>query len=146
MTTRTETYRKHAELTPRITREEVMAESRYWHYTTADRLLGILGDGHIRRASAGVPHGERRAVWFTTRETWAPTATAIGLTLDGTYRTATLSEMQESVGALVRLGVSVSTARYSWDHHRRCGQIDPRMADALECSAAEQGSDPADWR
>ena len=46
-----------------------------WHYTLASKLASISRDKHIKRATIGVLKPERRAVWFTPRLTWEPTAT-----------------------------------------------------------------------
>ena len=59
---------------------------------------------------------------------------------------ATEAQAAEIGGGLVRIEVTEQTARHSWQHHRRFGNILPRNADDLESSARERGSDPEQWR
>lgn len=122
-----------------------MTGEHWWHYTTGTALEGILADGYIRRARSGVGSTERRAVWFSHRVNREPSATK-GLIENGANRWATIQEMVRHGGALIRLEVSASAARHDWTAHRRLSRIDPRMADALERAARDQGADPADWR
>jgi hypothetical protein len=119
---------------------------RWFHYTLGTRLVEIIAARHISRASGGVPKGERRAVWFTRREIWEPTATKLIIDDRGIPRRMTIEAMVARGGALVRLEVPESVARHTWAKHRQIGRIDPRHADGLEQAALEDGSDPADWR
>ena len=59
---------------------------------------------------------------------------------------ATEAQAAEIGGGLVRIEVTEQTARHSWQHHRRFGNILPRNADDLESSARERGSNPEQWR
>lgn len=117
----------------------------YYHYTTAVRLEGILIEGVIKRSREFVKQsGGRPAVWFSTRRTWEPTATKGILTPAGRRR-ATLPEMVEHHGRLVRLAVPEDVARHTWATHRqRHERAD--VADGLEGDARRHGADPADWR
>src|SRR3954468_14683721 len=105
---------------------------RWWHYTTALILVQIIASTRIARAGAGVMRGERKAVWFSRRVTWEPTARKLFVDAEGNLRGATVPEMIAKHGLLVRLEVSTTVARHRWADHRRMGQIDPRIADGLE--------------
>lgn len=59
-------------------------------------------------------------------------------------RVLNLDELIARVDLLVRLEVSGSRLK-SWATHRQESGILYRMADALELTAREQGSDPNDW-
>jgi hypothetical protein len=120
---------------------------RWWHYTVGPKLLSIVEARNITRARTRVGGNERGAVWFSRRPDWEPTATK-GKRVAGTPMPVdmTIPEMVEQAGALVRLEVSEDIARHSWADHRRIGQVDPRVADALERAAHEHGADPLDWR
>lgn len=119
----------------------------WWHYTVGLRLFGIVKDGRLKRADIGVDRSERRAVWFTSRPTWEPTATSMILDKGATEpRKATLPELAEKGAALIRIEVPADVARYDWAHHRKLGGVDPRIADALERVARADGSDPSEWR
>src|SRR5262245_36454208 len=71
---------------------------RWWHYTVGTTLIQIIAEGRIKRVTSG----SRKAVWFTSRDSWEPTATK--LTSDrsapGGYRSATEEEMILKGGAL----------------------------------------------
>lgn len=116
---------------------------RWWHYTLGTTLLEIIAAGRIMRVASG----SRKAIWFTSRDSWEPTATK-GI-VDSTdargRRDATLDEMIKKGGALIRIEVPPDIARHSWEEHRRRYE-DPRIADALESSAQARGSDPTTWR
>ena len=96
-----------------------------------ERASSAVDDGHIRRAKENVESGERRAVWFSSRLTWEPTATKRYVSRDADRR-ATIAEMTAAAGPLVRLEVSEQVARYTWTEHQRNGHMDPRVADILE--------------
>ena len=121
--------------------------TRWWHYTLATTLLQIIGDEGIRRTSMGVTRRERKAVWFSRRPTWEPTATkALLSSRTGGRREATIDEMLQAGGSLIRIEVPEDIARHTWAEHRQIGQIDPRMADGFEAAAQQRGADPLDWR
>ena len=117
----------------------------WWHYTLGTKLVSIIADEHIKRASAGVSRDERKAVWFSARNEWEPSATkGVIDPTTGQRRNATLDEMVAAGGALVRLEASHDVARGTWAQHLQ--YIDPRIGDALERSARAVGGDPAEWR
>jgi hypothetical protein len=124
-----------------------MTINRLWHYTLGTTLLRIVADKRIRRARVGLAKGERPAVWFTRRNEWEPTATkGLMSAKTGEVTMATREVMEEAGGALIRIEVPATVGRHTWADHRRVGQVDPRIADALEKDATERGSDPAEWR
>jgi hypothetical protein len=112
-----------------------------WHYTTFDRFRGILADGAIRPTGALIAPGERAAVWFTSRDSWEPTATKWHAT---EQRPATLREMCEGCGGLVRIGVDVATAPVGWREHAR-RFLNVKHARSLEIAGRVAGSDPLAW-
>src|SRR5207247_2399664 len=76
-----------------------------------------------------------------------PTASKLYVSRSGEQRAATIAEMIAAGGRLVRLQVPEHIARHMWSEHRSSlGQLDPRLADALEASAIQLGSDPTEWR
>jgi len=122
-------------------------EPRLFHYTVGITLIRIVESGAIEPATTFVQGRETPAVWFTFRDTWEPTATkGIMSKAGGPRRDATIQEMVEATGGLVRLEVAPDRAPVSWMQHRRKGLIDLREADALERAARDRGSDPAEWR
>ena len=122
----------------------------WWHYTLGTNLIHMVADGHIKRATAFVGRRERKAVWFTSHAVWEPSATKGLLHLDRSgvmrNRSLTIAEMVKCGGTLVRVAVPDDVARYTWPEHRQISGIDPRLADALETSSRELGSDPSEWR
>lgn len=124
-----------------------MTIPRWWHYTLFATVTQIIASGMIRRAHSNVTMGERQAVWFSCRETWEPTATKGLLNArTGDRRPATVQEMVYAGGALARIEVAEATAQYTWRAHRQIGQVDARIADALESGARTDGADPEQWR
>lgn len=111
-----------------------------WHYTTMNCLSGIIRDGVIRPATAGVPGNERPIVWFSRRPTWEPTATK-AIVRSGMIRRATLEEM----GVLARIGVAPEVASFNWDQLRRQSGMRSGDARRLERAAIDQASFPGDW-
>jgi hypothetical protein len=140
-----------------------------WHYTIGDRLQQIVESGEIRQATAGVNMkldeaalweiiltgvakpisqvvgGEMPAVWFTTRETFEPTAMK-GMMMGGFRRTMSLDEMEQHGNGLARIGVRAELVPADWQHHVRHSGITSKMARALAGSASAVGSDPRQWR
>jgi hypothetical protein len=76
-----------------------------YHYTTIDRLLGILNSGQINPATANISPGEKPAVWLSTAPEWEHTATKMIAGPDGRPVFATLKEMLPFAGALARIRI-----------------------------------------
>lgn len=102
----------------------------YWHYTTLDRYTLIYRDRLITPATAFVIAPERPAVWFSCHPHWEPTANK-GIMEGRLVRTATMDEMEEAGGGLVRIGVERRYLPHEWDGlppHQRCPHRDGRGA------------------
>lgn len=120
--------------------------SRVWHYTVAVAMDEIFKERALKPATAGVPSGEKPAIWFTTRSTWEPTASKMLRQVDGSLRNLTQQETETHGRGLVRIEIEASTAPFSWAEHRRHGGVDRKTALALEQVARRHGSDPSQWR
>ena len=108
-------------------------------------MVSIIADQRIKRASTHVAKGERKAVWFSCRDGWEPTATkGIIEPSTGERRNATVDEMVSAGGSLVRIQVPEDIARHTWEDYLR--YTDPRVGDRLEAVAREMSSVPSDWR
>jgi len=118
---------------------------RWWHYTKGVTLLHIINDGRIRRSTVGLVEHERPCVWFSRCPRWEGSAT-MGVIEHGVRRDATIAEMVAALGPLVRLEVSEHIACYTWEDHRRIGELGPSSADALEAAGRRLGADPGNWR
>lgn len=116
-----------------------------WHYTVGVRFKSIVEDGVILPATAGVPDGERPAVWFSVREPWEPTANKLMRRPNGDLVVLDREETAEAGGGLVRIGVARSAAPVSWREYLRTSGITKKMAEGLAASARRQGSNPALW-
>ncbi len=116
--------------------------TRWFHYTTNDRLEAIERAGEIRLATSGLEAPELPAVWATRRPSWEPTATK------GNHTTgeASIEAMLATGILLVRLGLPKSAVPWTWVAHKRFGMIDPGAAYGLARAARSVGSDPRDWR
>jgi len=115
-----------------------------YHYTIGRTLRGIVRDGHIKPAVAGVPKGERPTVWFTVRDTFEPTACKLLMAPDGRTRSLSVEETAEVGGGLFRIGVSASELK-TWDQWVRESGVSQLMLMGLVLSARKQGSEPGEW-
>lgn len=103
-----------------------------YHYTKLGHLGSILSTGEIRPTCAGVPVGERPAVWLSTDSHWEGTV--------GDIKWMATSETTFPIRFRVR-------GEYAtWADHRAHGGVIPEMADALERVAVATGAEPAAWR
>ena len=116
-----------------------------WHYTVVERLRKILAQGQLCPQTAGVPKGEKPAVWFTRRGDWEPTANLMVRGDDG--RLARLNQDQTFVlgGGLARIGVAPATAPHDWKTFKKLSGISPQRARTMYEAAVGQGSRVGDW-
>jgi hypothetical protein len=116
-----------------------------WHYTTANRFESIKAMGLIQPATAGVPDSERPVCWFSVNQHFEPTA-AKGLIdpITGQRRTATIAEMVDLAGGLVRLGMPAREL-LTGETLRRKARISNSAWAALCHSAAQCGAMPSQW-
>lgn len=116
-----------------------------WHYTSGDCLECILADGEIRVAEGNIEARERPAVWFTTRQTFEPTAVKC-ISKNGRLGVATPEEMDLLAGGHARIGVAARLVRLGWTYHVNRSGISRRTARALATYGEEIGSEPNEWR
>ncbi len=116
-----------------------------WHYTIGHRLKQILEDGEIRPATAGVPKGEKPAVWFSVHTEWEPTANKFAVGVDGKPVVLTREQTEEHGGGLCRIGVAPATAPYNWDAHKLSSGITASEARRIYQKAIAQGARPGHW-
>lgn len=119
-----------------------------WHYTTLSCLLQIIESGFIKRATAGVPKGEKPVVWFSTNQDWENTCNKgiVDYSHPHGSRRATKDEMIQMCGGLARIGVNKITAPYNWQQFKKIGRVNPLTAKGLVSTAIKMGGDPNEWR
>jgi len=118
-----------------------------YHYTTGRKAALILADKFIRPTDLYLERGERAVAWFTTRDTFEPTALpALENKTTGERTPLTPTEAAELDGGLYRFGLS--------DDHQQHSQLHPwlkicRLAGtrnavrvSLERIARGQGGNP----
>ena len=115
-----------------------------WHYTIGVLLAEIESSGVIRPATEFVDKRERPVVWFTTRDTFEPTAVKMLRRPDGTLRSLSVEETERLGRGLFRIGVDPG-GLLTWNEWRKRSRVRPVMADALEKVARDQGSDVTEW-
>jgi hypothetical protein len=115
-----------------------------WHYTVGCHLEAILSSRVLRASTAHLARPQERAVWFSARQDWEPTANK-GWSEHGTYRGLTRQETMEKSGGLVRIGVRPTTAPYGWADYVRLSGINRKMAAGLRKAGVRAGSNPYDW-
>lgn len=104
-----------------------------WHYSKDFHLESILSSGVIRRATAGLPLGERAAVWLSAiPEWWRESGGTI------VFRPV---RFKLKTGALVLGGGEV----VPWAEHRKNGGVPLAIANALESVGRKSGARPSDW-
>lgn len=116
-----------------------------WHYTTADRLDSIERAGFILPATANVPQHERPVVWFSLHQHFEPTAIKGMIDSEtGQYRSATLHEMIELSGGLVRFGLP-PRALLTGEALRRAARINAQTWRGLAAAGVKSGGNPSQW-
>jgi hypothetical protein len=117
-----------------------------YHYTTADRFMQILEAEEITPATARVMPPEIPAVWLSTAPVWEGTATK-GIIEDGIQRSATLAEMIQSCGSLVRIEIDPRQVRAIPPLKLRESLRIPKSTfDGLTRAAQSMGANPMEWR
>ena len=111
-----------------------------WHYTTGQKLNGILTSGEIRPSTAHLDAGEQPVVWFSSRPIWEPTATKC-------FVSGKLGQLitAQAQGGLVRIAVPASTAPYTFQHIHVIAGTTPETCVGLILAGLEMGADPNDW-
>lgn len=116
-----------------------------WHYTTGEKFEGIKRSGYIHPATANVPEHERPVVWFSLNQHFEETARkGIIDPATGQRRWATLAEMRELCGGLVRIGVPAHSL-LTGEALRRKARMSSAVWRSLVKVGTEQGADPAQW-
>jgi hypothetical protein len=115
-----------------------------YHYTTADRFQGICKSGEIIPATAGVMPPEKPAVWLSVASEWEHTATKRNT---AEQRAATLAEMVQACGCLVRIEIDPAQVKLILPLKlRESLKINKRTMDGLLKAAKDAGANPMDWR
>lgn len=116
-----------------------------FHYTTGRCLAGILSDGYVAPSTIGVPSRERAASWWTSSETFEPTAAKMGVTALGT-KVLTVDEMMKLDGGVFRVAVLASSIPLIWRSWLRTSGVKGKAAAALKAYAARKGSRIELWK
>jgi len=135
----------------RRTREATAAKLLYrasmprWHYTVEAYLPKIIASGVILPATAGVPRGERPAVWTSSNVVWEETANksywneTTGMRCLGTKATTAARH------GLARIEVRPEAAPYDWPAFRALSGAAPKMAKSLAQAGVAHGANPYEW-
>jgi len=112
-----------------------------YHYSKLAHFKKISTDGYIKPATAGVPAGEKPAVWLSSDEKWEATA-LIPNCMDKEKIDIFLPirfKLKES------LLTNYNIAIVSWNKHKKHGGIPREVAENLEKAALVQGSNSKKW-
>lgn len=115
-----------------------------WHYTTGDCHKLIIEDGFLRPTAIYVPDGEKPILWFSQHPYWEPTATKGIIGENGKRRNATLTEMIEHAGGLVRFGALTDWLK-PWPEISFEAGMARHMRRNLVKTAKQAKSNPKDW-
>ena len=117
-----------------------------YHYTTGDRIIGIASAGEIRPAFQEVEPPEIPAVWLSTASDWEHSATK-GLIVDGCRRLATLAEMIDLCGFLVRIEIDPEQVTLiDSPNLKQVLRIPNDTYELLVAAGHEMGANPLQWR
>jgi hypothetical protein len=116
-----------------------------WHYTVRQRLDGLLRDGIIKPVTAGLPAGERPAVWFSSNQEWEETANQAWQRPDGTINRGNKESTHLLGGGLARIGVLPETAPHDWKAFKTLSGIKPAKARGMYDAAIGSGARPGEW-
>lgn len=114
------------------------------------RMIAEPGGPTLRPGANGgaMFRGERRAVFFTSRNSWEPTS-APGLfnPATGHSRPLTMVETAKMCHGLFRIEVPLAAIPHAWADFCRDGGLPRKLTRGLERTAREVGSGPAEqWR
>lgn len=115
-----------------------------WHYSVGMCLREIIRSGTLLPATAFVPEQEAPVLWFSSRQTYEPTARKMLMTSDGKVRSLSIKETAAHCGGLVRFGVDVGLTM-PWSRLRVAAGIRRYEARLLERTARRDGADPDQW-
>ena len=121
-------------------------KARIWHYTTADALEGIFGDGEIKCDRIYL-EGEIRCVWLSTNASWEETVRKAVRNMKTGEQSAPLSRdaLFNAGFSPVRIEINTRSVKITdWKTH--CKKIPKKVAQGLECAAKSWGGNPEDWR
>lgn len=117
-----------------------------WHYTYDENFAQIREDGLIRAADAFIGKGEKPIVWFSKEQFWEPTVIKGWRLDDGTVEQLRMDGMMENGTLLMRIGVDLETAPFSWSEMKSLSGMSTATASGLASRAKELGSNPSRWR
>ncbi|MFC7462885.1 hypothetical protein [Hydrogenophaga defluvii] len=116
-----------------------------WHYTTGEKFRYIVVSGELIPTAFAAPENERPVLWFSLNQSFEPTAAKWLIDpVTGIKRGATMAEMMELGGGLVRFGVSPRRLLMGEQLRTRAGIKRTEWA-SLCRSAFVMGADPAHW-
>lgn len=122
-----------------------MPSSLVWHYSTGAGFRRIINSGRLQPATQFVDPPEKPILWFSSNQTWEPTANKLLVNPDGTAsRSASKEETRELCGGLVRFGCRINRL-HAWPEIASQAEMPDAVAQSLEKLALDAGSNPNDW-
>lgn len=115
-----------------------------YHYCPASYLSVILADGLLLPSAEGAGGSEQRALWFTSRPSYEPTAVKL-IAQGGLVRRLTLAEQAHRFG-LARFSVPDELAPLTWLEWIRRAGVRPAEAKRMARYARRIGSDVSLYR
>jgi hypothetical protein len=116
-----------------------------WHYTIGLKLAAILEAGELRPSTAGVPAGERPAVWFSRNPYWERTANKAWVVAGRSY-VLTREETEARGNGLVRFQVPPDAAPYDWEDFKRLSGASRLSIRQMERRAHDLLALSSEWR
>jgi hypothetical protein len=111
-----------------------------FHYTTGLKLRSIINSGVIKPSTAHIEPQETPVVWFSSRQSWEPTATKVPV--PGKLGQLITANAQ---GGLARISVPASVSPYSFREIHRVAGTSLQTCAGLIMAGLDMGADPHDW-
>lgn len=120
-----------------------------YHYTIGSKIPLILNSGHLLPTRVGVNEssGEIPVLWFSSNQTWEPTATKM-LMIGGRLVTPSVRELAAYVPLFrfrLRGSFGGETGMLPWPALCKVARIQRRTANAMVSAGREMGANPAQW-
>jgi hypothetical protein len=120
-----------------------MNKTKYYHYTTENRIQDILESGKITQATLRLNKKEKPCTWISSNQIWEKTATKMAKNDEGLLIQLTFEQQLACFGC-ARIEVKPNNL-YNWPKLKHIVRIDKVNAKFLEDEGIKRGANPSEW-